>query len=261
MRIRNGITAAALTAALFGVGCNRGPPPATGISSIRLDAPNPYGEIPYDRTLRVDRYSMDRMKDIHTLQTGDVIATLDVSFTRGSDTETYKIEITRESAEDAQRVANNLGRYSIVRIPPIYDADPRGSRTDGVRVVPTEYGLVYRVPASALKFSDLETYDVKTKQGIKTGSIDNSCVHRPWLPENQRLEKPCIPDEPYKSVCGPEKPQAPAAKPAPRSPPAISPAPPGRPAPRSSTAAPAKKDCDECGMLEQIMKYIKKDQQ
>ena len=235
--IRTGL-GAALIAGLFTVGCgNRGPPPATGIESIQLDTPNPYGEIPYDRNLVVNKYSADNLKDIHTLRTGDVIATLYVTFTRGSDTEAYEIEVTKESKDDAQILANNLSRYNVVRIPPV-DFDPRGSRTDGTRVMPTEHGLVYRVPASELRFSDLETYDVKTKQAEKAGSIDNNGVNRPWLPESQRLEKPCIADEAYRSICGTSQPQTASApaRPAPQKPPA-----PVKPAnPNPATKATAK---------------------
>lgn len=218
---------AALIAGLFAAGCNRGPPPATGISSIQMDTPNPYGEIPYDRNLVVNKYSKDNMKDIHTLRTGDVIATLYVTFSRGSDSETYEVEVTKESKDDAQILANNLSRYNVVRVLDSSD-DPRGDRTDGVRVLPTEHGLVYRMPASSLRFSDFEIYDVETKQGMKSGSIDNQGVHRPWLPESQRLEKPCIPDEPHKSPCAVEPKPVPAPKPAP-----AKPAPKPKPAPKT----------------------------
>jgi len=223
----------ALIAGLFAAGCGDSAP--TGITSIRLEAPNPYGEIPYDRTLRVDKYSIDRLKDVHTLRTGDVIATLYVTFSVGNEKEVYaeedyEIELTEESPTDAKILANNLSRYNTVRIDPV-DFDPRGDRTDRVRVVSTEHGLVYRMPVSSLRFSDFETYDVKTKQAKKNGSIDNSGVDRPWLPPDQQLERPCIPDEVYKSVCTTEPATTSTTKPA-------SPAPaqstPKKPAPKSA---------------------------
>lgn len=217
MRTTAGIgLAAALTASLFAAGCGDKTPPVNGVSSIKLSVPNPYGEIPYDRNLQVKKYSIDNLRDVHTLKTGDVIATLDVKYenAKTGDSEEHKIELTRETQDDARILANNLSRYPVVRIPPA-DYDPRGSMTDIIRVVPTEYGLIIRMPASALRFRDFEEYTVNTKHPDKSnGTIDNSGVHRPWLPKGQQDEKPCISEEPYKSVCDTAQPQ-PGSKPKP----------------------------------------------
>ena len=220
------ISRIATTAALFGTllaaeACSREPPPAesTGIESIHLNKPNPYGEIPYERDLKVNKYSMRRLRDIHTRQTGDVIATLYTTFSVGegenADTQPYVLQLTEENERSAEMIGNNLSRCNVFRITN-FEYKPDGNRTDTIRVVPIIGGIVYRMPASRVACSDNEDYNVKTKMEEKKGTIDNNGVKRPWLSENQQqLEKPCIPDEPYKSPCAvPGTKSAPASKPA-----------------------------------------------
>src|SRR3989338_4652877 len=216
--------AASLTATLFGAACGgKAPePPKTGIASVQYVSQHPFGEIPYGRNLRVNRYNLNLLKDIHTLDVKDPIATLDTTFSRAypdatadrsSDSINYIITIVGESEDDVNRVANNLSRYNIVMIVPPFD-DGRGLRTDAVRVIPSENGHIYQVPASSLRFSRLETYPLKgDRQNTFEGTIEPDGVHRPWLPQNQRIEKPCVSEATYTSPCAVTSKPTPAPKP------------------------------------------------
>ena len=222
-QVKNFLLAAPMAAALFGAACGSKPaPPVIVIDSVQYVSQHPFGEIPYGRNLRVNRYNLNLLKDIHTLDVKDPIATLDTTFSRAypdatadrsPDSINYIISIVGESEDDVNRVANNLSRYNIVTIVPPFD-DGRGLRTDAVRVVPSENGHIYQVPASSLRFSRLETYPLKgDRQNTFEGTIEPDGVHRPWLPQNQRIEKPCVSEATYTSPCAVTSKPTPAPKP------------------------------------------------
>ncbi len=188
------------------------------LRSIVLTEQNKLGGVPLGKPLKLVDFKYKPLLDFRTLRPGDVVGYLTAEFAVESTRKQYRFKVRVNNETEAKEIGNRTAVHKMFEV-------TRSNAPDGYggSVYPEADfdGVWIHTPASRLAWAPVESYPLSGDRTVdyREGKSTAAGIERPWLPQGQRLERPCPPGI---YPC--------PARPTPRQPAARPPVPPKKPA-------------------------------